>query len=231
MRFKEENSPCRPTTVGPPHVAAPGAEAPSSSGSSRSRAGSCWRSRCRDALPDLVATAFTVDHQRATGASTVEVDGTIANTAPPPVPPGAVAAIYASRSNVIGQGSLLLGIVNDHRRPRSPGRRSRSRPAVTLPAVAARRDDQLEHAALARRPDIDPQNVVAEQNEAEQPGHRPGDRRRRSSRSRRNSASNLSAPRSTSPPASATWGRRSPSPPRSRITARAPPRRPAPRSS
>jgi hypothetical protein len=61
-------------------------------------------------LPDLVDTAFS-STATADWGGTIEVKGTIANDGAAPVPPGALAGIYASSSNVIGAGSVLIGTV------------------------------------------------------------------------------------------------------------------------
>jgi len=62
------------------------------------------------ALPDLISTAFATPHT-ADYNSTIEVKGAIKNAGDAPVPPGAIAGIYASPTQVIGPGSVLLGVV------------------------------------------------------------------------------------------------------------------------
>ncbi len=62
------------------------------------------------ALPDLVSTAFTTPTVSDYN-STIEAKGAIKNAGTAQVPPGAIAGIYASPTQVIGPGSVLVGVV------------------------------------------------------------------------------------------------------------------------
>lgn len=63
------------------------------------------------ALPNLVDAAFSVT-PNADWNQTVQITGAILNNGNAPVPVGAIAAIYASPTQVIGPGSVLVGTVN-----------------------------------------------------------------------------------------------------------------------
>jgi hypothetical protein len=60
-------------------------------------------------LPDLVAAAFSTTPSSADYNQTIEAKGAILNNGTSPVPPGALVAIYASPTNIIGPGSVLVG--------------------------------------------------------------------------------------------------------------------------
>jgi len=121
-------------------------------------------------LPDLVATSFDTPHN-ADWNNTIEAKGVIANQGAAPVPPGALAAIYASRSSVIGPGSVLVGVVQINAGLK-PGATQAFDQQITLPPsplVGMNADTQLW---IGLR--IDPNRVIAEQNRFNKEGIGPG---------------------------------------------------------
>jgi hypothetical protein len=113
------------------------------------------------ALPEIVATSFTVTPS-ADWDQPVQASGTIANIGTAPVPPGAIAAIYASPSATVGASSLLLGIVSINA-GLAPGATQSFSQTVTMPPSPLP-NMTSSSTQLWFGLDIDPQGVVPQQN-------------------------------------------------------------------
>jgi CARDB len=113
------------------------------------------------ALPEIVATSFNVT-PNADWDQPVQASGTIANIGTAPIPPGAIAAIYASPTATVGASSLLVGIVSINA-GLAPGATQNFSQTVTMPP------SPLPNMTTASTQlwfglDIDPQGVVPQQN-------------------------------------------------------------------
>ena len=122
-------------------------------------------------LPDLVSVALSAN-PAADWGDMIEVKGSIANGGMAPVPPGAVAAIYASGTNVIGPGSVLLATI-----PITAGLKPGSAMAfdqtVSMPvSPISGMDNNSTKLWIGTR--IDPTNAIPEQNEFNNEGVGPG---------------------------------------------------------
>jgi hypothetical protein len=113
------------------------------------------------ALPDLISTAFSTP-AASDWNTTIEASGAIKNNGTAQVPPGAIAGIYASPTQVIGPGSVLIGVVtiNAGLQPGAtqPYDEQVTLPPSPLPGMGAT-DNTL---FLGVR--IDPQGVIPELN-------------------------------------------------------------------
>jgi hypothetical protein len=113
------------------------------------------------ALPEIVATSFSVT-PNADWHQQIQAQGTIANIGNAPVPPGAIAAIYASPTANVGANALLLGIVTINA-GLAPGATQQFNQTITMPPSPLPTMTSTS-TQLWLGLDIDPQSVVPQQN-------------------------------------------------------------------
>lgn len=125
--------------------------------------------RARQVLPDVVTTAFVTAHN-ADWKDAIDARGVIANLGKADVPAGVKAGIYASRSMVIGPGSMLIGVV-PITAGLGPGESMTFDQKVTLPASAL---VGMQGPRLWLGVRIDPEGAVKESNERNNEGRGKG---------------------------------------------------------